>query len=458
MRYLSLAKNHTYKVALKAIKRDFMRFLDARSLPAFEPDKTLCAGANRIKACPGYVFHLDEGCTALKGAVDVICKYASEGYDLIYGDYCTARANISKIKPLGHVFLPDFSPEALEDNVYFGGFYALREGVSLDSDLEKIKAVHISEILYAKESRICKKSYPLISEFEFEDRKVSEKKDTDTAEPLVSIIIPNKDHIEDLKRCLDSIINRTSYENYEILIVENNSISNDTFNFYDGINDERIKVITYDKAFNYSDINNYGAGYARGEFLLLLNNDTKVISRGWLNELVAMAKKTQVGAVGALLLYPDDTVQHCGVIVGIGPDKTAVHPDSGVPYEEAGYRDNIHHVCNYSAVTGACLMVRKELYESIGGLDTSFAVAYNDIDFCLRLAQAGYRNVYTPGAVLYHYESASRGLDTSGERYKRHQEEAGRFREKWSKYLSLDPYYNKNLSRSIPWQLSGREK
>ena len=178
-----------------------------------------------------------------------------------------------------------------------------------------------------------------------------------------------------------------------------------------------------------------------------------------------MLKKTwqahhqnQRAQIPAWNLNDDNRQLHLLTPLHKGPDKTAVHPDSGVPYEEAGYRDNIHHVCNYSAVTGACLMVRKELYESIGGLDTSFAVAYNDIDFCLRLAQAGYRNVYTPGAVLYHYESASRGLDTSGERYKRHQEEAGRFREKWSKYLSLDPYYNKNLSRSIPWQLSGREK
>ena len=166
------------------------------------------------------------------------------------------------------------------------------------------------------------------------------------------------------------------------------------------------------------------------------------------------AMRGNTGAVGACLLYEDKTIQHSGVIVGIGPDRTAVHPNAGVPIIERGYRDSIHHVQNYSAVTGACLMVKRALYEELNGLDEELAVAYNDVDFCLRLRQRGLLNVYVPEAMLYHYESKSRGYDDKGERHERLLRESAMFRERWQAYIDDgDGYYNSNLSKDRPWDI-----
>lgn len=281
--------------------------------------------------------------------------------------------------------------------------------------------------------------------------------DTDNKRPLISVIIPNCDHAEDLRRCVESLLYVNSYPNIEILIVENNSKSEEISAYYNELEKnlpDIIRIMRWDGEFNYSAINNYGAAQAKGELLLLLNNDTKIIEPDSLKSMAAYAMRDNTGAVGACLLYGDKTIQHAGVIVGIGPDRTAVHPSQGVPFVERGYRDSIHHVQNYSAVTAACLMVRKSVYDSVGGLDEKLAVAYNDIDFCLRLRKQGLLNVYVPEALLFHYESRSRGRDDKGANHERFVKEVDFFKGRWKKLLEAgDHYYNPNLSKEIPWRL-----
>ena len=274
--------------------------------------------------------------------------------------------------------------------------------------------------------------------------------------PMISVIIPNYEHADDLRRCVESLLYINSYKNIEIIIVENNSTSEEIFSCYDELLREHPDVIRLEKwegSFNYSAINNYGASRAKGELLLLLNNDTKIIEPDSLWAMTEYAVRDNTGAVGACLLYENKTVQHAGVIVGIGPDRTAVHPNSGVCFIENGYRDSIHHVQNYSAVTGACLMIKKELFDKLGGLDEKLAVAYNDVDFCLRLRRRGLLNVYVPQALLFHYESKSRGYDDKGERHERFLRESQLFRDRWQNIIDDgDPYYNVNLSKEVPWK------
>ena len=274
--------------------------------------------------------------------------------------------------------------------------------------------------------------------------------------PMISVIIPNYEHADDLRRCVESLLYINTYKNIEIIIVENNSTSEEIFSCYDELLREHPDVIRLEKwegSFNYSAINNYGASRAKGELLLLLNNDTKIIEPDSLWAMAEYAVRDNTGAVGACLLYADKTVQHAGIIVGIGPDRTAVHPNSGVCFVENGYRDSIHHVQNYSAVTGACLMIKKELFDKLGGLDEELAVAYNDVDFCLRLRRRGLLNVYVPQALLFHYESKSRGYDDKGERHERFLRESQLFRDRWQNIIDDgDPYYNVNLSKEVPWK------
>lgn len=301
---------------------------------------------------------------------------------------------------------------------------------------------------------------------EFKEEEQGKGRDETKDEALVSILIPNCNHRADLQRCIESILFLTAYKNYEILVIENNSTEKEIFDYYKELEEgrfapARVRILRCQEAagsFNYSALNNFAAAQARGELLLLLNNDTKVIEPEWLGSMARYALRENTGAVGACLLYGDKTVQHSGIIVGVGPDKTAVHPNAGVPFEQPGYRDSIHHVQNYSAVTGACLMVRRSVYEAAGGLDEELAVAYNDVDFCLKLRRMGLLNVYTPEALLYHYESRSRGRDASGERHERFLREAALFRSRWREVLAAgDPYYNPNLSVDIPWELKQPE-
>ncbi len=269
-----------------------------------------------------------------------------------------------------------------------------------------------------------------------------------TGYPKVSIVIANKDHAADLSRCVSSILDRSTYDNYEIIVVENNSASEEIREYYEEIGKHpKVRIVAYEGGFNYSKINNFGASFAEGEFLLLLNNDTQVITVNWIEEMLMYGQRRDVGAVGAKLYYEDKTIQHAGIVLGLGAHRTAGHTHYRVNIENVGYMGRLCYAQDVSAVTGACLLVRKEWFDELGGLDESFAVALNDVDFCLRLREKGLLNVFTPFAELYHFESKSRGLDDSDERAERYNEESARFRQKWKAELEAgDPYYNPNFS------------
>lgn len=270
--------------------------------------------------------------------------------------------------------------------------------------------------------------------------------------PLVSILIPNMDHVDDLKTCIDSIKKISTYENYEIIVVENNSREPETFEYYQAAKDAstKVRIITWQgTGFNFSALCNYGANAAQGDFLLFLNNDMQVIAPDWIQEMLMHAQRPDIGVVGALLRYPDDTVQHAGVIIGVdaGRQSYAEHIYRGRSVSQL-YGKSLLYVRNMSAVTGACMMIRQEVFNQIEGFDETFPVTFNDIDFCIKLIQAGYRNIFTPYAELYHYESKTRGLDSEdsekGEEYVLERE---KFYAKWSSVLEqYDPYWNPNLS------------
>ena len=264
----------------------------------------------------------------------------------------------------------------------------------------------------------------------------------------VSILIPTCDHIRDLETCVESIYARTTYPDFEILLIENNSKEEQTFRSYERMRKEHpdtLKVLTWQgKGFNYSALNNFGARYATGEYLLLLNNDTEVITPGWLEEMVMYAQQKRVGCVGAKLLYPDDTIQHAGVGFGIGG--VAGHLHKYFPATSDGYMGRLNYVQDVYGDTAACLLLRKEIYDEVHGLDESYAVAFNDVDFCVRVREAGYTNVFTPFAQLYHYESKSRGMEDNPEKQKRFQGEVLRFQARWGDLLAKgDPCTNPNF-------------
>ena len=266
-------------------------------------------------------------------------------------------------------------------------------------------------------------------------------------DPLISIIIPNKDHIDDLKRCMDSIDQKSMYQNYEYVIVENNSTDPATFEYYKKLEaeNEKVHVVYWDGVFNYSAINNYGASFARGEYFLLLNNDTEIINPNCLEELLGYCMRSDVGAVGARLYYEDDTIQHAGVVIGFGG--IAGHCFVLQPRGTTGYCHRIICAQDYSAVTAACMMVKRTAFEEVGGLSEELQVAFNDIDFCMKLRKAGYLIVYNPYAELYHYESKSRGLEDTPEKVARFNREISVFEKRWPDILrNGDPYYNPNLT------------
>ena len=266
--------------------------------------------------------------------------------------------------------------------------------------------------------------------------------------PRISIVIPNKDHEQDLRRCITSILEKSTYDNYEIIVVENNSTTPQIAAYYQELSQNpKVKVVRYEGTFNYSAVNNLGVSYATGEYLLLLNNDTEVITVNWMEELLMYAQREDVGAVGAKLYYPDKTIQHAGVVIGLGAHRTAGHTHYKQSRQNLGYMGRLCYAQNVTAVTGACLLVKKALFDQVGGLDTGFAISLNDVDFCLKLRRAGYLNVWTPFAELYHHESISRGMDDQGEKAERYDRESEMFRKKWQEELQKgDPYYNPNFS------------
>ncbi len=263
--------------------------------------------------------------------------------------------------------------------------------------------------------------------------------------PKISILIPSKDAKSDLKKCIESI-RKSTYNNYEIIIIENNSETDEIFDYYNSLkNDDRIKVVYYpDKGFNFSRINNFGEKFATGEYILLLNNDVEIITKNWLEEMLSFAQREDVGIVGAKLLYPDNTVQHAGVVVGMGG--IAGHINKLIRDDDIGYFARAKVINNYSGVTAACFIIKKELYDKVEGLDEDFKVAFNDVDFCMKIRNLNKLIVYTPYAKLYHYESKTRGYEDTPEKQMRFKSEIDRFKLKWEKELEKgDPFFNPNF-------------
>lgn len=419
-----------------------------------------------------------------------ICE---KGADYIYCDETTFKGNKTIDDMITLHFKPDFAPDNLRANNYICHFSAfdrkLLEGTELfrtqfdgsqDHDMilrltSRAKCVvHVPKLLYywrshagSVASDINAKSYAIdaakgavaahLTEQGFHNFEISSTKAFETifrikyeiiGNPKVSIVIPNKDHVEDLKRCIASILEKSTYDNYEIIVVENNSVTEEIFDYYKKLEENpNIRVITYEGEFNYSKINNLGVSQTTGKYVLLLNNDTQIITLDWIEELLMYAQRQDVGAVGAKLYYADKTIQHAGVVLGLGAHRTAGHSHHRVSYNNLGYMGKLCYAQNVMAVTGACLMMRKSLYEQLGGLDESFAVSLNDVDLCIRAWKAGFVNVFTPFAELYHYESVSRGLDDQGEKAQRYNRESEAFRAKWKDLLAQgDPYYNPNFS------------
>ncbi|MBO5030905.1 MAG: glycosyltransferase family 2 protein [Lachnospiraceae bacterium] len=416
-----------------------------------------------------------------------------QGADYIYCDETTFKGDSIDNMITLH-FKPDFAPDNLRANNYICHFSVfsreLLEGTELfrsgfdgsqDHDMilrltsSAKKVVHVPKLLYywrshkgSVASDISAKPYAIaaakgavadhLTRCGFKNFEIKSTRAFDTifeikyeilSEDKISILIPNKDHIDDLRRCIDSIRERSTYENYEIIVIENNSEQQATFDYYKTLEEqENITIVIYKGAFNYSRINNFGAGFATGKYLLLLNNDTQVISMNWLESMLMYAQRPDVGAVGAKLYYGDKTIQHAGVVVGLGAHRTAGHTHYKINYDNLGYMGKLCYAQNVSAVTGACLMVKKSIYDALGGLDEAFQIALNDVDFCLRIREKGYLNVFTPFAELYHFESASRGIDAANEaKAKRYEEECALFRERWKELLAKgDPYYNPNFS------------
>jgi len=262
----------------------------------------------------------------------------------------------------------------------------------------------------------------------------------------VSIIIPTKNKAAMLKQCVFSVLNKTHYKNFELLIIDNHSTEQETFEFYNNLKeDQRIRIISYKEAFNFSAINNYAVRHTNSPYLLFLNNDTEVISSGWLSSLLEFVQRKDVGAVGAKLYYPNNTIQHAGVIIGLC--KVAGHSHKYCPRSSHGYTGRVNVIQNLSAVTAACMMIRREVFEEVGGFDERFSHAFNDVDLCLKVREKGYLVIYTPYAELYHHESVSRGYENTPERKTRFAKETELMQCKWKHVFEKgDPYYNPNLT------------
>ena len=430
-----------------------------------------------------------------------------QGADYLYCDETTFKSgDINRMLTMH--FKPDYAPDNLRANNYICHFSvfarSLLDGSELfrpkfdgsqDHDMilrltdNAEKIVHVPRLMYywrchsgSVASNIDAKPYAIeaakgavaehLRKHGYEHFRIESTRAFETifriryqiiGTPKISIVIANKDHVEDLRRCVTSILEKSTYDNYEIIIVENNSTTEEIRDYYSSLlgydyrkkdddgffrsEDGRITLAFYEGSFNYSAVNNLGVKYASGEYVLLLNNDTEVITVNWMEELLMYAQRKDVGAVGAKLFYADKTIQHAGVVIGLGAHRTAGHTHYKQHRQNLGYMGRLCYAQDVTAVTGACLLVRRNLYTLVGGLDESFAVSLNDVDFCLKLRECGLLNVFTPFAELFHYESASRGLDDSGEKAERYNREAEMFREKWKEALEAgDPYYNPNFS------------
>lgn len=291
-----------------------------------------------------------------------------------------------------------------------------------------------------------------------EDIKMYEVRYNVVDNPLISIIIPTKDASKVLKRCIDSIYNKTTYNNFEIILIDNNSCEQSTFDLIKNYEKEHnnFKSIRLECEFNYSYINNQGVKECNGDYIVLLNNDTEIITENWLEIMVGYASQKHIGCVGAKLLYPDKTVQHTGVVLGCGG--VASHAFLRLPYNALGYFSRVRITYDWSCVTAACLMIKKDKFYEVNGLDENLKVAYNDVDFNMKVLDKGYYNVVTPSVCLYHYESYSRGLDEAPAKKERFKKEINYIVDKWKNKIIEDKFYNKNLSKYMPFYLDRKKK
>ena len=385
-------------------------------------------------------------------------------------------------------FKPDFNPDLLCSNNYICHLFVVKRSLALklggqdpaydgaqDYDFifrcteEAEKIVHIAKILYHwRVHQASTADNPTSKMYAFDAGKraieahlqrigakaeVSHTKDLGfyrvkyqvQGNPKVSIVIPNKDEKETLKKCLESIWQKTTYSNYEIILVENNSTTREIRDYYQELDRKNgVRVVYWDKEFNYSAINNFGISYAKGEYILCLNNDITVISPEWMEELLANCQRPEVGIVGARLYYPDNTIQHAGIVLGMGGCAGSLFV--GLARSRGGYLHKAALQQDLSAVTAACFMVKKEAFEKVGGFEEKLAVAFNDVDFCLKVRHAGNLVVYDPYAELYHHESKTRGYENTEAKKRRFQEEIEYMRCHWMPDILRDPYYNENLS------------
>ncbi|WP_394978864.1 glycosyltransferase family 2 protein [Candidatus Allofournierella excrementavium] len=417
------------------------------------------------------------------------------GADFLYSDEALFKKSIRR--PMVAHFKPDFAPDylvccnyichlsAFKRSLYFeaGGERSECDGsqdhdlfLRLTDRLDDTQIYHIPQVLYywrvhggstsggtAAKPYVAKAAKKAIADHLERTGQRGEVRDglypstykvdyEIEGEPLVSILIPNMDHTDDLEKCLSSVYKKTSWNNFEVIVIENNSKEAATFDYYKKITGPggypRCRVVEYkaEGGFNFSAINNFGRKAAKGDYLLLLNNDVEVINRGWLTELLMQASRPGVAMCGAMLYYPDDTIQHAGIITGLGG--YAGHSHKYRPRTSGGYMFRAATVQDFSAVTAACLLVRAEVFDALNGLDEGFTVAFNDVDFCLRARRAGWRVVWTPYAQLYHYESKSRGIDEKDKAKKaRFAGEQKRLTERFGREnLTRDPYYNPGLT------------
>lgn len=268
---------------------------------------------------------------------------------------------------------------------------------------------------------------------------------------LVSIIIPTKDLSQTLNRCLESIFKHTTYPNYEVIVIDNGSVEKETTEVIDRLSKQqrdRFRCYLLDIPFNYSKLNNYAVTKAQGEFLLFLNNDTEIITPDWVEAMVEQAQRPNIGAVGVQLLYSDNTIQHAGVIAGLGG--VAGHSHQHSLGDAPGYFNQIQTVNNYSAVTAACFMCRRDVFMAVDGFEEQLAVAFNDVDLCFKMLDRGYRNIYLPHVKLYHYESKSRGMENTPEKQARFEQEVNYMQLKWHALIEHDPCYNPHLTKRKP--------
>ncbi len=420
---------------------------------------------------------------------EMMCAIEKENPDFLYTDEATFEKVVTNII-MAH-FKPDYAVDTLRGNNYICHFSVFKRSLlteagwfrkeydgSQDHDLilrltaKAKKVYHIPKLLYYWRSHPASVAADINSKTYAIDAGKRAVKDSIEAcgekvtvesskafptiyrlkykikgNPLISILIPCKDHAEDTEICIESILQKSTYKNYEILLVDNGSVEKDTMELFEKLaKNKRIRILHWNHPFNYSEINNYAAKEAGGEYLLLLNNDTEVITPGWMEEMLMYAQREDVGAVGAKLYYGDDTIQHAGIILGMGMDGIAGHAHYRQPKENLGYMGRLYYAQDMSAVTAACMMVKRAVYEELNGFDEAFEVAYNDVDFCMRLRKEGYLNVFTPYAELYHYESKSRGLEDTKDKRKRFEKEVKMFKERWKKELEEgDPYFNPNF-------------